>query len=95
MAIRDTVARLISGVYSDKLHPRIAAGLAPLMHLQLRVLEKTEFEKRLARVERLLRDSMAANLKASGRKSGAYKGPAGSRQGMRQSRWLYATEIMA
>ena len=37
------------------LHPRIAAGLAPLMHLQLRALEKTEFEKRLARVEWLLR----------------------------------------
>jgi hypothetical protein len=61
MAIRDTVARLISDVYAGKLHPRIAAGLAPLMHLQLRVLEKTEFEKRLARVERLLRDSMAGN----------------------------------
>ena len=59
VAIRDTVARLLSDVYSGKLHPRIAAGLAPLMHLQLRVLEKTEFEKRLARVERLLRDSIA------------------------------------
>jgi hypothetical protein len=42
MAIRDTVAQLISDVYAGKLHPRIAAGLAPLMHLQLRVLEKTE-----------------------------------------------------
>ena len=61
MAIRDTVARLISDVYSGKLHPRIAAGLAPLMHQQLRVLEKTEFEKSLARVERVLRDSMAEN----------------------------------
>ena len=29
------------------LPPRIAAGLASLMHLQLRVIEKTEFEKRL------------------------------------------------
>jgi hypothetical protein len=61
MAIRDTVARLISDVYAGKLHPRIAAGLAPLMHLQLRVLEKTEFEKRLARVERLLRESITGN----------------------------------
>jgi hypothetical protein len=32
--------------------------LTPLMHLQLRVLDKTEFEKRLARVERLLRESI-------------------------------------
>src|SRR5437879_3674272 len=61
IAIRDTVARLLSDVYSGKLHPRIAAGLAPLMYLQLRVVQKTEFEKGLARVERLLRDSMAAN----------------------------------
>ena len=49
---------MISDVYAGKLHPRIAAGLAPLMHLQLRVLEKTEFEKRLAKVERLLRESI-------------------------------------
>jgi hypothetical protein len=61
MAIRDTVARLISDVYAGKLHPRISAGLAPLMHLQLRVLEKTEVERRLAKVERLLRDLMAGN----------------------------------
>src|SRR5579864_2021189 len=59
MAVRDTVARLIADVYAGKLHPRIATGLAPLMHLQLRVLEKTEVEKRLARVERLMRDSIA------------------------------------
>ena len=58
MAIRDTVARLISDVYAGKLHPRIAVGLARLMHLQLRVLEKTDLEKRLARVERLLRESI-------------------------------------
>jgi hypothetical protein len=56
MAIRDTVARLISDVYAGKLHPRIGAGLAPLMHLQLRVLEKTEIEKRLGKLERLMRE---------------------------------------
>jgi len=33
---------VISDVYEGKLHPRIAAALAPLMHLRLRVLEKTE-----------------------------------------------------
>jgi hypothetical protein len=38
IAIRDTVTRLISDVYEGKLHPRIAAGLAPLMHLQLRAV---------------------------------------------------------
>jgi Family of unknown function (DUF5763) len=57
MAIRGTVARLISDVYEGKLHPRIAAGLARLMHLQLRAVEKTELEKRLAKLERLVRDA--------------------------------------
>jgi hypothetical protein len=54
IAIRDTVTRLISDVYEGKLHPRIAAGLAPLMHLQLRAVEKTGIERRLAKLERQL-----------------------------------------
>ena len=65
MAFRDTVARLISDVYAGKLHPRIAAGLAPLMHLQLRVLEKTELEKRLGKLERLMREGIMENRKPS------------------------------
>ena len=64
-AIRDTVARLIADVYAGKLHPRIAAGLAPLMHLQLRVLEKTDLEKRLGRLERLMREGIMENRKGS------------------------------
>ena len=65
MAIRDTVARLISDVYAGKLHLRIAAGLAPLMYLQLRVLEKTEIEKRLGRLERQMREGIMKNRKGS------------------------------
>ncbi|HKV78186.1 MAG TPA: hypothetical protein VJP02_08615 [Candidatus Sulfotelmatobacter sp.] len=65
MAIRDTVARLLSDVYLGKLHPRIEAGLAPLMHLQLRVLEKAEIEKRLGKLERLMRAGIMENRKAS------------------------------
>jgi hypothetical protein len=49
---------VISDVHEGKLHPRIAAGLALQMHLQLRVLEKTEVEKRLAKLERLFRESI-------------------------------------
>jgi hypothetical protein len=51
----DAVTRLITDVYAGKLHPRIATGLGPLMHLQLRVLEKTDFEQRLARIEKQLK----------------------------------------
>jgi len=56
-------ARLISDVYAGKLHRRIAAGLAPLMHLQLRVLEKTAFEERLGKVERLMREGIMEDRK--------------------------------
>jgi hypothetical protein len=53
-AVRDTVARLIADVYAGKLHPRTAAGLAPLMHLQLRAIQITTLEERMARMEKLL-----------------------------------------
>jgi hypothetical protein len=53
-AVQDAVEKLISDVYTGKLHPRVAAGLAPLLNLQLRALEATELERRLAKVEKLL-----------------------------------------
>ena len=57
LAVRDTVARLIADVYAGRLHPRIAAGLAPLLNLQLRAIEMTEFadlERRLAQLEKAM-----------------------------------------
>src|SRR5713101_3699201 len=47
LAVRDTVARLVADVYAGRIHPRIAAGLAPLMSLQLRAIETTNFELRV------------------------------------------------
>lgn len=52
--VRDAVKRLISDVYEGKLNPRTAAGLAPLLQLQLRAIEKTDFEQRLANTEKQL-----------------------------------------
>jgi hypothetical protein len=46
-AVRDTVARLIADVYASRLHPKFAAALAPLINLQLRVIEKTNLQQRL------------------------------------------------
>ena len=60
IAVRDTVARLIVDVYAGKLHPRIAAGLAPLLNLQLRALETTDLERRVGKLEKLL-DAAEAN----------------------------------
>jgi len=53
-AVRDAVKQMISDVYSGKLHPRTAADLAPLLQLQLRAIEKTDFEQRLAKLEKQL-----------------------------------------
>jgi hypothetical protein len=56
----------IDGKQCDTLHGllchRIAAG-PPLMHLQLRVLEKAQFEKRLGKLERLMREGIMENRK--------------------------------
>jgi hypothetical protein len=53
IAVRDTVARLIEDVYAGKIHPRIAAGLVPLLNLQLRAIRTTDLEGRLANLEKL------------------------------------------
>jgi len=59
--VRNTVTRLIAEIYAGKIPPRIAAGLAPLMSLQLRAIETTnlerlaELEKRLAETEEKLK----------------------------------------
>jgi len=55
VAVRDAVDRLITDVHAGKLHPKIAAGLAPLLQLQLRALEATDMETRLCTLERLVR----------------------------------------
>ncbi|MCU1307814.1 MAG: hypothetical protein JWN45_2509 [Acidobacteriaceae bacterium] len=54
IAVRTTVARLIEDVYAGKLHPRIASGLAPLLSLQLRAIERSDLGQRVAKLEKLL-----------------------------------------
>jgi hypothetical protein len=54
IAVQETVARLIADVYAGRIHPRIAAGLAPLLNLQLRAIATTDWERRLAEVEKQL-----------------------------------------
>lgn len=53
-AVRDLLARLIQDVYSGKIPPKVASSLAPLLNLQLRMIETSELEGRLANVEMLL-----------------------------------------
>ena len=54
------VRRLIAGIYSGKIPPKIGAGLAPLLNLQLRAIETvetTDLDRRLARLEKLLAEA--------------------------------------
>ena len=66
IAVRDAVARLIADVHAGKLHPRVAAGLAPLMNLQLRAIETSNLELRVEKLEKLL-----TKLTADRNKSGS------------------------
>ena len=49
--VQTTLTRLIGEVYSSKLSPRTAAGLAALLNLQWRVIRSTDLEKRISRLE--------------------------------------------
>jgi len=53
LAVRQTNARLIEDVISGRISPRIASGLAALLSLQLRAIETTDLERRLAKLEQL------------------------------------------
>jgi len=68
IAVRNTVARLIDDLYSRKLHPKVASGLSSLLSLQLRALETSDLERRLAKVEKLIarRQTSAANKSGNG-----------------------------
>jgi hypothetical protein len=61
--VRDAVEKLIADVYAGRVHPRVAAGLAPLLSLQLRAVEATDLEWRLENVEKLLAKDAEAERK--------------------------------
>jgi hypothetical protein len=42
-------------LYTGKLHPRVAAGLGPLLNIQLRAIEKTDVERRIGEIEAQVR----------------------------------------
>jgi hypothetical protein len=49
--LKNMVARLISDVSTGKLDPRTAAGLVPLLGLQLRTIEVADLDVRLKKLE--------------------------------------------
>ncbi len=47
-AVQYTVDRLVADIYTGKLDPRVAAGLAHLLSLQMRAIEATDLEGQIA-----------------------------------------------
>jgi hypothetical protein len=68
--MRDTVARLIADILAGRLAPRIAAGVTPLLQLQLRVLEPIELPNLQQRVEELEKIRAAEANRRSERQAG-------------------------
>jgi hypothetical protein len=56
MEVRQVVSRLVADVYAGKLQPRVAAGMAPLLNLQLQAIKATDVEQRLAALEKELNE---------------------------------------
>jgi hypothetical protein len=49
--LRNAVAQLVEAIYSGKFDPKVGLGLAPLLNLQLRAIESSDFEETIARLE--------------------------------------------
>jgi hypothetical protein len=49
--VLEECARLIENVYTGKIPPKIASCVAPLLNLQMRVIQVAELEARIARLE--------------------------------------------
>jgi hypothetical protein len=65
--VMDMGARLLNDVYFGKLSPRVGAGMAPLLNLQLRAIEATDLESRISRLEaRLLEIESSPNSASNG-----------------------------
>ena len=63
-AVRTAVAQMIDDVYAKRLHPRTAAGLAPLFNTMLRILSAEEMERKVKELQKQV-DELAGSAIAS------------------------------
>ncbi len=70
-AVKVAVAQMIDDVYAKRLHPRTAAGLAPLFNTMLRLLSAEETERRVKELEKQVEEltGSAVASQGSGRNS--------------------------
>jgi len=57
LAVRETVAQLFADVYAGRIQPRVVSGLTSLISLQLRAIETTNFEHRVAELEKRIAEA--------------------------------------
>jgi len=53
-AVQDTIARLLNDVHSGKIHPSVAGAMTMLLNLQLRAIQATDHEGKIAELQRQL-----------------------------------------
>lgn len=66
IAVRDTAARLFTDVYSGKLDHKIAAVLENFLSLQVRLIQMTDLEQRLAKVEKAYAEARHVGASVAG-----------------------------
>ena len=64
--VKQAVAQMIGDVYSKRLPPRTAAGLAPLINTMLRVLSAADLEQRVKQLEEQLGDLTSESVATDG-----------------------------
>ncbi len=67
LAVQSMVARLITDVYAGKIHPKTAAGLAPLLNVQMRAIEVTNLEGQVASLKKRLAEVSSPQISLSER----------------------------
>ena len=54
--VKAALGQMIEDVYANRLHPRTAAGLAPLINTMLRALSSADLEHRVKQLEKQLEE---------------------------------------
>lgn len=56
-AVQDTIARLLLDVHSGKIRPSVAGAMTMLLNLQLRAIQATDHEGKIAELQRQLAET--------------------------------------
>jgi len=57
IGVRDTISQVIANILSGKVDPSVGSGIAPLLNLQLRSIDRTDLDRRLRLLEEEKREA--------------------------------------